>query len=56
MELIILDEILGENVRFLRNEVKSFWEFYNRVDRWEDRRKVLFLCKGVEKGNGYFGK
>ena len=54
--LIIFDEIFPDNLRFLSNEVNSFSEFYNTVDRWQDRTKVLFLSNAVQKANPYFAK
>ena len=53
---IIFDEIFPDNVRFLSNEVNSFSEFYNTVDRWNDRVRVLFLSNAVQKANPYFAK
>ena len=56
VHLIIFDEIFPDNVRFLSNEVNSFSEFYNTVDRWTDRVRVLFLSNAVQKANPYFAK
>lgn len=56
VHLIIFDEIFPDNLRFLSNEVNSFSEFYNTVDRWQDRTKVLFLSNAVQKANPYFAK
>lgn len=53
VHLIIFDEIFPDNLRFLSNEVNSFSEFYNTVDRWQDRTKVLFLSNAVQKANPY---
>ena len=51
---IIYDEIFPDNMMFLRNEVTMFEEFYNTVDRWTDRTRVLFLSNAVMQANPYF--
>ena len=56
VHLIIFDEIFPDNQRYLQNEVNSFSEFYNTVDRWQDRTRVLFLSNAVQKANPYFAK
>lgn len=56
VHLIVFDEIFPDNLRFLSNEVNSFSEFYNTVDRWQDRTKVLLLSNAVQKANPYFAK
>lgn len=53
---IIYDEVFPDNLMFLRNEVTQFEEFYNTVDRWSDRTRVLFLSNAVIQANPYFSK
>lgn len=56
VHLIIFDETFPDNLQFLSNEVNSFSEFYNTVDRWQDKTRVLFLSNAVQKANPYFAK
>ena len=51
---IVYDEVFPDNMQFLRNEVTMFEEFYNTVDRWTDRTRVLFLSNAVMQANPYF--
>lgn len=53
---IIFDEFLVPKgfLRYLPNEVEAFLDFYNTVDRFNDRVRVLFLANSVNIINPYF--
>lgn len=53
---IIYDEFIIDkgNIRYIHNEVEKFLDFYNTVDRFEDRVRVLFLANAVTITNPYF--
>ena len=53
---IVYDEFIIDkgNIRYLSDEVSVFLDFYNTVDRWNDRVKVLFLANAVSIVNPYF--
>lgn len=53
---IIFDEFIIEkgHLRYLDGEVDAFNNFYNTVDRWEDRVKVFFFANSVSIMNPYF--
>lgn len=54
--LIIFDEFIIDKgaVRYLPNEVRSFLDFYNTVDRWQDRTRVIMISNSVSIMNPYF--
>lgn len=56
VDFIVYDEfIIGEGCyHYLQHEVKQFLEFYNTVDRYQDRTKVLFIANAVSLYNPYF--
>lgn len=53
---MIFDEFIIEkgNMQYLPSEVTAFNNFYNTVDRWEDRVKVFFFSNSVSIMNPYF--
>jgi len=53
---IIYDEFIIDrgHIHYLAQEVKQFLDFYNTVDRFSDRVKVLFLANSVSIVNPYF--
>ena len=53
---IIFDEIFPDNMRYLGGEVTALEEFYNTVDRWHDRVRLLMLSNAVSLANPYFAK
>lgn len=55
---IIYDEFIIEKgmVHYIPNEANAFMEFYNTVDRYKDKTKVLFLANSVSIDNPYFLK
>lgn len=56
VDYIIFDEFIIDkgNIHYLNNEVKQFQDFYNTVDRFQDRVKVMFLANAVSIVNPYF--
>lgn len=55
VKLIIFDEfIIEKGRRYLPNEYKAFLNFFNTVDRGQDRCRVLFLANSVSIDNPYF--
>lgn len=57
--LIIFDEFIIEqsaNVQYLKNEVTAFLNFYNTVDRGQDKTRALLLANSVTIMNPYFAK
>lgn len=56
IDTIIYDEfILSKSMQsYIRNEVEIFIDFYNTVDRMNDRVRVLFLANSVSIVNPYF--
>lgn len=56
VDMIIFDEFIIDkgNVHYMSNEVKQFQDFYNTVDRFQDRVRVLFLANAVALTNPYF--
>jgi hypothetical protein len=56
--LIIFDEFIIEksHMQYLPNEAKTFDNFYNTVDRYDDRVRVFFLANSVSIMNPYFLK
>jgi len=54
--LIIFDEFIIDRgaVRYLPNEVRSFLDFYNTVDRWQDRTRAILISNSVSIMNPYF--
>lgn len=57
VDWIVFDEFIIPRkgmTRYLPNEVEAFQDFYNTVDRFEDRVKVLFLANSVSIVNPYF--
>ncbi len=56
VDMIIFDEFIIDkgNLHYLSNEVKQFLDFYNTVDRFQDRVRVLFLANAVSIVNPYF--
>lgn len=53
---IIFDEIFPDNMRYLSGEVTALEEFYNTVDRWHDRVRLLMCSNAVSLANPYFAK
>ena len=53
---IIFDEFILERGfnRYMDNEDEVFINFYNTVDRWQDKTKVFFLANSVSIMNPYF--
>lgn len=57
--LIIFDEFIIEqaaNSGYLKNEVTAFLNFYNTVDRGQDKTRCLLLANSVSIMNPYFAK
>jgi len=54
--LIIFDEFIIDRgaVRYLPNEVRAFLDFYNTVDRWQDRTRAILISNSVSIMNPYF--
>lgn len=42
------------SLHYLRNEVTAFLDFYNTVDRFQDRVRVMFMANAVSITNPYF--
>lgn len=53
---IIFDEFIIDKgaLHYLPNEVKALLDFYNTVDRWEDRVRVFMISNTVSIMNPYF--
>lgn len=55
VKTMIFDEFINEQgQRYLDNEFVKFNNFYNTVDRFQDRVTVLFLANAVSIDNPYF--
>lgn len=56
VDWIIFDEFIIPRgaLHYLPNEVTSFQDFYNTVDRFQDRVRVMFLANSVSIVNPYF--
>lgn len=56
VDWIVFDEFIIDvrYLSYLPNEVKDFQDFYNTVDRWNDRVRVMFLANAVSIVNPYF--
>ena len=56
VDFIIFDEFIIDqgSLHYISNEVTAFLDFYNTVDRFQDRVKVLFLANAVSIINPYF--
>lgn len=56
VDFIIYDEFIIDKgvLHYLQNEVKVFQDFYNTVDRFQDRVKVMFIANAVSIVNPYF--
>lgn len=56
VDMVIFDEFIIDkgHVHYMPNEVKQFQDFYNTVDRFQDRVRVLFLANAVALTNPYF--
>lgn len=56
VKVIIFDEFILDkgNTVYIANEAEKFLEFYNTVDRWKDKTRVLFLANAVAITNPYF--
>ena len=56
VDMIIFDEFIIDkgHIHYMPNEVKQFQDFYNTVDRFQDRVRVLFLANAVALTNPYF--
>lgn len=54
--LIIFDEFIIEKgaIHYLPNEAEIFLNFFNTVDRYQDKTRVLFLANSVSVINPYF--
>ena len=42
------------NLHYMSNEIKAFQDFYNTVDRFQDRVRVMFMANAVALTNPYF--
>lgn len=51
---ILFDEIFPDNMRYLGGEVTALEEFYNTVDRWHDRVRLIMCSNAVSLANPYF--
>lgn len=56
VDFIVFDEFIipPGHIRYLPDEVTAFLDFYNTVDRFQDRVRVLFLANSVSMVNPYF--
>lgn len=56
IDYVIFDEFLIARgmQRYMRGEVESFIDFYNTVDRMNDRVRVFFLANSIALANPYF--
>lgn len=56
VDYIVFDEFIIDKgfIRYISNEVRIFLEFYNTVDRFTDRVRVLFLANAISIVNPYF--
>ena len=56
VDYIVFDEFIidRKKMHYLPNEATAFLDFYNTVDRFQDRVKVLFLANAVALVNPYF--
>jgi hypothetical protein len=56
VETIIYDEFILEKngSQYIPNEATVFMNFYNTVDRYQDKTRVLFLSNAVSINNPYF--
>lgn len=56
VDMIGFDEFILDkgHLHYIKNEVKAFQDFYNTVDRFQDRVKVLFMANAVSIINPYF--
>lgn len=56
VDFIVFDEFIIDkgSLHYLPHELKAFQDFYNTVDRFQDRVKVLFLANAVALTNPYF--
>lgn len=56
VDYIGFDEFIIDkgHIHYLTNEVKAFQDFYNTVDRFQDRVKVLFMANSISIVNPYF--
>jgi hypothetical protein len=55
VKLIVFDEfIIEKGGQYLANEATKFMNFYNTVDRYKDKTRVLMLANAVTISNPYF--
>lgn len=56
VDYIVFDEFIidKKNVRYLAHETRAMMDFYNTVDRFQDRVRVIFLANAVSVENPYF--
>jgi len=54
VHLIIFDEFLSKNGRYLKNEPVLLQEFYLTVDRYQDRTRLIMLGNAAGLANPYF--
>lgn len=56
VKTILFDEFIIEKgfTRYIDDEYNVFLNFYNTVDRWQDKTKVLFFANAVSIDNPYF--
>lgn len=56
VDMIGFDEFIIDkgSLHYLQNELKQFQDFYNTVDRFQDRVKVMFMANAVALTNPYF--
>lgn len=54
--LLVFDEAIPNNLRFLPDEAKQFSELYSTIDRWKDKTRVVMLANAVTLANPYFAR
>ena len=56
VDWIGMDEFIIDkgNLHYLQNETKQFLDFYNTVDRFQDRVRVMLMANAVSIVNPYF--
>lgn len=56
VDFIVFDEFIIDRgfIHYMTNEVRAFLEFYNTVDRFTDRVRVMFLANAISIVNPYF--
>lgn len=54
--LLVFDEAIPNNLRFLPDEAGQFSELYSTIDRWKDKTRVVMLANAVTLANPYFAR